>query len=78
MTKKTSFSDQLRRLIESSGQTRYRIAKETGIDAATLCRFVNGQSGLSIDNLDTLAAHLGWTVSAKPAASKPVKSKGGK
>jgi hypothetical protein len=47
-------SDQLRRLIKTCGMTRYRLARETGIDAATLCRFAAGECGLSMKALDRL------------------------
>ena len=64
MTKKQAkqFSDEIRAVVESCGKTRYRIAKETGIDAAVLCRFVQGQVGLSMDTLDKLAACIGLHV----------------
>ena len=51
---------------ENCGMTRYRIAKETGIDAAVLCRFVQGQVGLSMDSLDALAECIGLHVTSKP------------
>jgi ribosome-binding protein aMBF1 (putative translation factor) len=51
-------SDEIRSAIENCGMTRYRIAKQTGIDAAVLCRFVQGQVGLSMDSLDRLAELL--------------------
>lgn len=35
------------------------MAKETGIDPATLCRFVHRQGSLSADGIDLLAAALG-------------------
>ncbi len=56
------FSDEIRAAVENCGKTRYRIAKETGIAAAVLCRFVQGQVGLSMDTLDTLAEYLGLHV----------------
>ncbi|MBU4271580.1 MAG: helix-turn-helix transcriptional regulator, partial [Planctomycetes bacterium] len=61
MTKKQAkqFSDEIRAAVQNCGKTRYRIAKQTGIDAATLCRFVQGQVGLSMDSLDKLAACIG-------------------
>ena len=64
MTKKQAkqFSDEIRAAVKSGGKTRYRIAKETGIDAAALCRFVQGQVGLSMDNLDKLAECIGLHV----------------
>ncbi len=51
-------SEQLRQAIESCGQTRYAIAKVTGISEATLCRFVSGERGLPMKTLDVLADHL--------------------
>jgi len=56
------FDDQLRRLIDECGLTRYAIAKETGIDQGALSRFMTGKAGLSMPNLNTLAELLGWQV----------------
>ena len=50
-------TEQLRQAILTSGQSRYAIAKATGIDAATLCRFMAGK-GLSMEALDTLVQYL--------------------
>jgi transcriptional regulator with XRE-family HTH domain len=63
------FSDQVRDAIESSGRTRYRIAKETGVAAETLSRFISGERGLSTAALDAIAGYLGWSLSvpAQPA-----------
>ncbi|MBU4271381.1 MAG: helix-turn-helix domain-containing protein, partial [Planctomycetes bacterium] len=41
---------------------RYQIAKETGIDAAALCRFVQGKMGLTTDTLDKLTEYLGLRI----------------
>ena len=60
--KRKTFSEQIRHLIDTSGQTRYRIAKETGIDHAVISRFMNKKGRLSLSNLDALADYLGWTV----------------
>jgi transcriptional regulator with XRE-family HTH domain len=74
MTKKQAkrFSDEIRAAVESCGKTRYRIAQETGIDAAALCRFVQGQVGLSMENLDKLAECIGLHVFSerKPSPKK--------
>ena len=74
MTKKQAkqFSDEIRVAVQNCGKTRYRIAKETGIDAATLCRFVQGRVGLSMDSLDRLANEIGLHVASthKPRAKK--------
>jgi plasmid maintenance system antidote protein VapI len=52
--RKRQLSDQLRDLIECSEHSRYRIAQETGVDAAVLCHFVAGRRGLSIESIDAL------------------------
>ncbi len=74
MTKKQAkrLSDEIRMAVENSGVTRYRISKLTGIDAAVLCRFVQGQVGLSMDSLDKLAECIGLHVISdrKPSAKK--------
>jgi transcriptional regulator with XRE-family HTH domain len=51
-------TDQIRRAIGDSGLTRYRIAKETGIDESTLAKFYNGHRGLSMDALNRLGELL--------------------
>ena len=59
MKRKTpTFTDQLRRLVETSGLSRYRFAQESGIDETTLCRFVHGERCLSERNLDKLGEYL--------------------
>lgn len=54
--------DAIRREIEASGQTRYRIAKESGVSAGQLSRLVNGERGLSVDSLERLAEYLGLRI----------------
>ena len=55
-------SDQIRRAIETCGKTRAQIARESGVDAATLCRFVQGRHGLLLDSLDRVAECIGLRV----------------
>lgn len=52
-------SDQLRKAINDSGFTRYAIAKATGIDQSALCKFMNGERGVSVEAMDKLGKHLG-------------------
>lgn len=54
------FSDQIRSAINDCGVTRYRIAKETGIDESLLSRFVRGKCNISLRHIDTLAELLGF------------------
>lgn len=60
-----SLSDQLRSIIESHELSRYRICKETGIDAGQLTRFMQGTTGLTIDKLDTLGECLNLEIRIK-------------
>ncbi|MCA9259503.1 MAG: helix-turn-helix domain-containing protein [Planctomycetales bacterium] len=57
MAASNTFADQLRHAIRDSDQSRYRICKETGIDQASLSRFMNG-AGLSLDHIERLVSHL--------------------
>lgn len=65
-------SDQIRRAIETCGMSRYEIAKRSGVDAATLCRFMQGQHGLLLDSLDRVAECIGLRVvlEEKPKTKK--------
>jgi transcriptional regulator with XRE-family HTH domain len=55
-------TDQLRKAIEDSGLTRYRIAKETGISESALAQFYNGHRGLSMEALNALGECLELTI----------------
>jgi transcriptional regulator with XRE-family HTH domain len=57
-SKRTKLSEQIRQAVDNCGQTRYAIAKATGIDQSTLSRFMAGERGLPMKTLDTLADHL--------------------
>ncbi len=63
------FSDQIRAAVRKSGVSRYRLAQETGVDQASLSRFLKGE-GLTTTTLDALAKVLRLSVEAKgPRAS---------
>jgi transcriptional regulator with XRE-family HTH domain len=49
----------MRNAIEESGLTRYRIAKDTGIDEAALMRFVRGETSIWLDRPDVVAEYFG-------------------
>ncbi len=63
--KRIRFSDQIRRAVDSSGLSRYRICKDAGIDQATFSRFMTGKVGLSIPTLDALADVLGLNITTR-------------
>jgi len=50
--------ESLRRAIEKSGKSRYRIHKDTGIDQAVLCKIMAGGT-CSMDTADKLCAYFG-------------------
>lgn len=56
--RKATLTDQLRRAIDQSGQSRYAICKALDIDQGQLSKFMHGQRGLGLDVLDRLCAHL--------------------
>lgn len=55
-------SDQIRRAIDESGMTRYRISQLTGINESGLAKFYNGHRGLSMDALDQIGELLGLEI----------------
>jgi hypothetical protein len=64
------FSDQLRRAVRESEATRYQISQETGIDQATLCRFVAGTAGMSLDSIDKLMGALNLEIRPRKRGRK--------
>jgi transcriptional regulator with XRE-family HTH domain len=56
--KRLTFTDEIRRAIEESDLSRYRICKEIGIAQSLMSRFMSGRGGLSLDTLDRLAGLL--------------------
>jgi cyanate lyase len=74
MAKRTKLlTDQLRQAIDDSGLSRYRIAKETGINEAALSKFYLGQRGLSTSALNALGECLELTILSR---RKPSNTKG--
>ena len=71
MERRSKLSDEVRRAIDASGMSRYRICKELGMDQATMSRFMNGKSGLLLEDLDALAALLDLhVITGKPRRKK--------
>lgn len=66
-------SDQLRELIERAPMTRYRISKLTGISQAVLCKFVQGERGISTESWDRLGMCLGLRLVAEVSTKKSPK-----
>ena len=68
--KRASLTDQLREAIETSGKTRYAIAQETGVGQDTLCRFVKGERGVSMEAMDAIGECLGLRLVVDKPAKK--------
>jgi transcriptional regulator with XRE-family HTH domain len=51
-------TDQIRDAVRQSKLSRYRMCQETGIDKASMSKFLNGERGLSLAALDKLGALL--------------------
>jgi transcriptional regulator with XRE-family HTH domain len=68
-------SEALKRAIEASGVSRYRISKETGVEESALSRFVNGRRSLDLMTVDLLAAYFGLELVAKKQSGKTGKEK---
>ncbi len=73
--KPATLSEQLKAAILNSGQTRYRIAQETGITEATLSKFIHGHHGLSQETVDVLCDYLGLRLVADDSAQQAKKGK---
>jgi transcriptional regulator with XRE-family HTH domain len=58
--------DQVRAAILASGQSRYRIAKETGVAQSQFCRLMRGKRGLGIESLERVADYLGLEIVVRP------------
>jgi len=74
--KRTTLTDQLRRAIETADKSRYALWKETGIDQATLSRFIHGKGGLSLDGWNRLAEALDLELTKRQPAKRPAKHDG--
>ena len=57
-TKAKTLSDQLRDIIRNGPLTRYRIAKDSGVDASQILRFMRGDGRLTNDSLDKIGEVL--------------------
>ena len=63
-------SDQLRRAVDESGLSRYRICGEIGLAQSILSRFMSGKGGLSLATIDRLADLLELSITTARRRSK--------
>jgi len=64
--KRIQLSDQIRRAVESSGVSQYRLSKEVRISKTSLSRFMRGERGLTLKALDRLADFLELEIVIRP------------
>jgi len=50
--------------IEKSGKTRYKIAQETGVDNAQLCRILQGKT-ITLETAEILLRYFGYELTKK-------------
>lgn len=63
-------SDQIRRAVDASGLSRYRICKELGLVESAMSKFMSGKGGLSMRYLDALAQLLDLHLAAGTRPTK--------
>ena len=72
MARKASktISHQLRKAIDASGMSRYRICKEIGLPESTMSHFMAGECGLALSTVDRLGELLGLKIVAEVRTAK--------
>jgi len=53
---------QVRNLIESAEESRYRISKATGVSESSLSQFMAETKGLSHEAIEKILEHLGYEI----------------
>ena len=56
----------MRRAVEESGLSRAEISRGSGVAESQLSRFVRREHGMSVENLERLAEHLGLEIVIRP------------
>jgi len=70
-----TFTEQLRRFIEDSGQSRYEICQATGLAQGNLSRVMRHGTGLNTSSIDLLCKYLGLRLVAIRETEKQVANK---
>ena len=58
--------DTLRKTVQKSNESRYRIAHGSGVAASQLARLVSGERGLSIESAEKLVDYLELEIIIRP------------
>jgi len=65
MAKKQTISDALKRAIVQSGMAHAALERETGVQRASIMRFLRGEQSIRLDGADKLAAYFGLELRPK-------------
>ena len=60
----------IRKAVEASEKTCYRLSKESGISEAALSRLMSGERGLNTDSLEKLADALELEIIIRPKSGR--------
>ncbi len=71
--KRLTLTDELKAAITTADESMGQIARESGIDIATISRFIHGKGGLSMEGLDAIGNYLGLRIVADKPKSKTKK-----
>ena len=74
-TTRTHLEEQLKAAIARSGLSVFRLAKDSGVSQPVLCRFVNGQRGITLATAAKLVEALGLELRPVRTKRKPIKKK---
>ncbi|MFP4354874.1 MAG: helix-turn-helix domain-containing protein [Phycisphaerae bacterium] len=69
---KQNLSKQLRAQIDAAPMSRYALAQATGIDPASLSRFMAGKTGLLLSAVDAIVEELGLELVAPKRRKRKV------
>ncbi|MCY2926828.1 MAG: helix-turn-helix transcriptional regulator [Planctomycetota bacterium] len=56
----------IRKAINASPMSRYRLAKESGVTEAAISRLMSGERAVNVDSLEKLADALGLAITIGP------------
>ena len=70
MARKVRLSDQVRKAVDQSGMSRYRICQLAEIDQPSMSRFMAGKVGLTLERLDRLAEVLDLRIVAGKSSQR--------
>ena len=61
---------ELKRMIQGSATSRYVIARESGVSAGQLSRFMAGERSLSLESVERLLRHFGYELTIRRVSKR--------